>query len=92
MKQVIAALCMALIGSVSGHGVLTKVSVNAQTACAVNARDPTCKGTGLNMREIIPRSGNDGQCAIAPGCEASFKCDWCGLEKVFKFCIYLTLE
>jgi hypothetical protein len=86
MKKFSASLVMALIAAVSGHGVLTKVSINSQTACSVNAKDPTCAATGsLRMREVIARSGNDGQCAIAPGCEASFKCDWCGLEKVRVF-------
>ena len=65
---------LALMHGTNGHAVLTKASIASQTACAVNANDPQCQATGsLRLREVIPRSGNTGQCAIAPGCEANFK-------------------
>ncbi len=83
MKAVSVLLALSSFGVVQGHGVLSKVVINGQTACAVNTNDPQCQSTNnLKMREVIPRSGNTGQCAIAPGCEANFKCDHCGLEKV----------
>lgn len=66
---------------VTGHGMLTQISSGSQVACAVNTEGCTSTN-GLKLREVIPRSGNVGVCANPPGCEASFKCDWCGLERV----------
>jgi hypothetical protein len=72
--------------SVSGHGVITKVTVNGNTACSVNAKDPTCNSTNnLKLREVIPRYSSNGFTDF-PGKEMPFKCDWCGLEKVCDAC------
>lgn len=64
-----------------GHGVITQLENNGQTACAVHTGGCTSTNS-LNLREVIPRSGNDGECALPPGCEADFYCDHCCLEKV----------
>ena len=62
-----------LFDEASAHGNLLRAVVrpaatDEETACAVNAGG-ACTGT-ISMRTLIPRSGNDGACAIPPGCEA----------------------
>ena len=60
---------------VHGHGHLLKAVVSRaaggadQVACAANANAQECSGSTVKMRKLIPRSGNDGACAIPPGCE-----------------------
>lgn len=60
--------------SAEGHGHLLKATVRpgqatSAQACAANAPAGTCPpGNTLSMRRLIPRSGNDGVCAIPPGC------------------------
>lgn len=78
-------ILVAIFTIVDGHGCLTKITSNGQIACAVNANDYQGCNSAIKVRTLIPRSGNDGVCANPPGCEASFNCDWCGLEKVKTF-------
>lgn len=78
-------ILVAIFTIVDGHGCLTKITGNGNTACAVHANDYQGCNSAIKVRELIPRSGNDGVCANPPGCEASFNCDWCGLEKVVTF-------
>lgn len=74
-------LIFMFLSVVLGHAVLTQVEYKGQTSCAVHTGG--CRSTNnLKMRELIPRSGNEGVCANPPGCEANFTCDHCGLEKV----------
>ena len=60
---------------VHGHGHLLKAVVKPasggadQVACAANANAQECSGGTVKLRKLIPRSGNDGACAIPPGCE-----------------------
>jgi len=79
-------LVVTFLPLVQGHGCLTKI-INGRTgdtACGVDVRDPDgCTPTNnMKVRKLIARSGNTGECANPPGCEAAFSCDWCGLEKV----------
>jgi len=63
-----------VLAAVEGHGHLLKATVRpgapSEThACAANAPGGTCPaGNALSLRKLIPRSGNDGVCAIPPGC------------------------
>ena len=60
----------------AAHGHLLKavirrnagVAAEDQIACAANAPGSACSST-VKMRKLIPRSGNDGACAVPPGCE-----------------------
>ena len=58
-----------------GHGHLLRAvtrrpgSSTDEVACAVNASPDECNGGTVKLRKLIPRSGNDGACAIPPGCE-----------------------
>ena len=58
------------------HGNLLRATITsasrgtAVTACSENAPANLCAPTaGLQIRSLIPRSGNTGACAVPPGCE-----------------------
>lgn len=67
-------LSLAQVRTCAGHGNLLKASVRRVTnqqqtsACAFNANTAECTGDNVQMRKLIPRSGNDPPCNQPPGC------------------------
>uniref|UniRef100_A0A7S2GJN9 WW domain-containing protein n=1 Tax=Haptolina brevifila TaxID=156173 RepID=A0A7S2GJN9_9EUKA len=70
---VLVTLCF-LCARVEAHGHLLRAVIrpgmpSATTACAANAGPHCTSSQGLQMRRLIPRSGNGPPCSTPPGCE-----------------------